>query len=444
MTSAPGAEDPRPQRCPELVPLDATQTTYLARARRLLSQEDWEDVAQGLNLLSALDDPQLWAVVAEGLRVEGERVQHVEIGPGEIRTRVKPDNQNNAALWVAREVGLLDDVVRLDLSREHGLTGTNRPGDLQPLAGLERLDDLTLECDATDLSALAETPSLRTIRLSSPSGRARHPRRATETDLRPLARLPALERLEIQLETTDLKALSAATSLVRLNVRSRRLNDIRTLADLPNLRRLDLSSFVLADLDPLQHLRALTELTLNLRALKDIRSLRDLHHLEMLSMANCAALTDLSPLEKLPRLHALRLTRVAPNLSLSGLAGHPALERLYISRWRGSDLTPLASMSTLEQLRLVRTDFSSVAPLAGLPTLRRLTLRACTRLTDLTGLGRLPALTDLLISDCPALTDLSGLQGMSSLKSLRLTGTPVPSAQIIALRDALPDTTIYA
>ena len=431
------------------MPLDTTQTAYLARARRLLSQEDWEDVAQGLNLLSALDDPQLWAIVADGVRLGGEHFQHLEIRPGEIRTRVKPDNQNNAALWVAREVGLLDDVTRLDLSREYGLTGAHHPGDLQPLAGLPRLEVLRLAGDVTDLSPLAETPSLRTIRITPPRGRVRRGRAATKTDLRPLARLPVLESLDLHIETTDLQGLSTATSLVRLNVRSRRLNDIRTLGGLPNLRKLHLSSPVLAHLEPLHHLRALAFLTLHLRSLKDIRCLVDLHHLAMLSMVHCASVTDLSPLKNLPGLRSLRLRRVAPNLSLDGLMGHPALKQLTIARWRGADLTPVASLLTLEDLRLVRVDVSSVAALAGLPRLKRLTLKGCTRLTDLTGLGDLPVLTDLVISDCPALTDLSGLHPSSpwakpSLQTLRLAGTAVPSAQILELRKRLPHTTIHA
>ena len=431
------------------MPLDATQTTYLAQARRLLSQDDWESVAQGLNLLSALDDPQLWAIVANGVGLGGRHLKHLEIGPGEIRTWVKPDNQNNAALWVAREVGLLDDVRRLDLSRKHGLPGANHPGDLQPLAGLPRLEALHLACDAADLRPLAETTSLHTIRITPPRIRVRRGRAATETDLQPLARLPVLESLDLHIETTDLQGLSTATSLVRLNVRSRRLNDIRALGGLPNLRKLHLTAPALVNLEPLHHLRALAFLTLQLRALRDLRCLTELHHLAMLSMGFCERVTDLSPLQRLPGLRSLRLRHVAPNLSLDGLMGHPALRQLIIARWRGADLTPVASLPTLEDLRLIHVDASSVAPLAGLPRLERLTLKGCTRLTDLNGLGDLPQLTDLVISDCPALTDLSGLHPSSpwaqpSLQVLRLDGTAVPPAQVLALRRRLPQAIIQA
>ena len=99
--------------------------------------------------------------------------------------------------------------------------------------------------------------------------------------------------------------------------------------------------------------------------------------------------------------------------------------------------------------RLVHVDASSVAPLAGLPRLERLTLKGCTRLTDLTGLGDLPKLTNLVISDCPALTDLSGLHPSSpwakpSLQVLRLAGTAVPPAQVLELRRRLPQAIIQA
>ena len=99
------------------MPLNKEQKKQLAKVRKLLSSSLWADVHQALVILTALNDPQLWALLGKGLSLASSwrSSNYIEVGIGEIKTRVKAEHRYSVALWAAREVGMLDQLTVLDL-----------------------------------------------------------------------------------------------------------------------------------------------------------------------------------------------------------------------------------------------------------------------------------------------------------------------------------------
>lgn len=200
---------------------------------------------------------------------------------------------------------------------------------LEPLAAVETLKTLSIEAAAVaELSSLAALPHLRELAL-----------RRCRGELRALAgftRLHALElsaHAEVELLGLDaLAPLAELTELRELDLGDAGWSDVLALANLSALERLDLRSSEVVRLDPLRDLSALREL--NLRG--------------------CTGLSDLGPLAGLTRLEHLRLgyTRVR-------------------------DLRPLAKLEQLTTLELAGTPVSELSPIFQLPSLRKLDLKAC-------------------------------------------------------------------
>ena len=217
--------------------LDKEQRRQLASVRKLLRAVEWPDVQQGIHLLQALDDPQLWAVMQGGLRIT--KSHRLLISDGELQRRVRIAHRLSVAVWVAHHAGWLRDCTALQLFT----SPSTILSDLRPLAGLERLTALTISCcqaivdlaplgtltglETLDLShceiiptlaPLAGLPSLRTLNLSGLS---------TIVDLAPLATLPCLE-------TLDLSYCEALPTLAPLaGLPSLRTLSLRTCIDLP-------------------------------------------------------------------------------------------------------------------------------------------------------------------------------------------------------------------
>ncbi len=90
-------------------PVDRKQ---LAELRKLLGQSDAAAVWQGIDLLRALDDPALWATLAEGASVDAEGEVHTPSG-SEIHKRVRAGLRASVAVWVLSASGRLAYTRRL-------------------------------------------------------------------------------------------------------------------------------------------------------------------------------------------------------------------------------------------------------------------------------------------------------------------------------------------
>ena len=131
-----------------------------------------------------------------------------------------------------------------------------------------------------------------------------------------------------------------------------KVRDVAPLANLTNLRSLDLSSTQVSDVTPLVNLTNLRSLDLSSTQVSDVTPLVNLTNLTSLNLRG-AQVSDVAPLANLTNLTSLNL-----------------------SRTQVSDVAPLANLTNLTSLDLSRTQVSDVAPLANLTNLRSLGLRA--------------------------------------------------------------------
>lgn len=196
--------------------------------------------------------------------------------------------------------------------------------------------------------------------------------------------------------------------------------DLAGLECLTDLEGLSLYAAEETSLSGLSELSELASLGLQGPGVKDLSVLGGLAHLEELALSD----TGLETLESLPEsIGLVRLGLVRMEVSdLAPLSKSSELERLVISDSPVSDLTPLAALPRLEELELHHTAIGPSSVLDGFPALERLDLREneLEQLPDLTGLG---ALVSLDVSD-NALTSLAGIGG-PGLASLRSRGNPI-------------------
>ena len=116
--------------------LSTTQRKHLAAIRRLLKSSTWSDVKQGLALLDASDDAEIWEVMSEGISISEDG--SLSLAAGEVKARVKVASRENVALHVARHMGLLSKLTTLNLR------GSRTLSDLSPLRGLHNLVEIDL------------------------------------------------------------------------------------------------------------------------------------------------------------------------------------------------------------------------------------------------------------------------------------------------------------
>ena len=154
----------------------------------------------------------------------------------------------------------------------------------------------------------------------------------------------------------------------------------------------------------------------------DLKPLAELTNLRVLELTNYD-ITDLTPLTGLTQLDDLYLDRItleeAPAPDLTPLAGLTNLFYLTLSRNSIEDVTPLAGLTNLRTLNLDKTWIGDITPLAGLTNLRTLNLDK-TWIDDITPLAGLTELESLDLSDNP-IADIAPLTGLTKLGVLNLS-----------------------
>ncbi len=117
-----------------------------------------------------------------------------------------------------------------------GLGGIPPLGDLTPLGGLAKLEQLQLAYDRlTNISSLSRLKELKTIDLSATS--------LTDEQLEHLSGLTKLTALDLrQNRLTDVSALAGLTQLAYLTLNDNQLTDASPLMTLKKLKRLNLNN----------------------------------------------------------------------------------------------------------------------------------------------------------------------------------------------------------
>ena len=236
-------------------------------------------------------------------------------------------------------------------------------------------------------------------------------------DIRLLSRLTQLEELDIwNNQISDIGPLAGLKQLITLGIFDNPINDFGPLAGLVQLQRLRVSVQRINDLHRHVDLRQLESLQLSGSGnrIEDLRLLANLTQLRVLDVAY-AQVRDLSFLERLTQLEWLGLGRNEIS-DLKPLANLTQLEWLGLDRNEISDLKPLANLTQLRWLNLGRNQISDLRPLAGLTQLRTLYLWI-NQIRDVTPLAGLVKLEILQLKDNP-IQDASPLAALTRLRDV--------------------------
>lgn len=279
--------------------LTAKEQKTLTRLRQALKAPDPDTRASGYELLGALDNPALTQELARGVSVDANGTIILDASARRRAHLRSPELRSWSALQVLRADGALEQVTILDVPEL---------ADLSVLAGLPALRHLRVQLlpDA-DLSALRTLPALtelviigtgrpepldlRPLSALTALRRLALHRLRTPPDLTPLRALRTVEELDLSLKSAtshplDLRFLKGMSNLQRLWLDNRAsLKNLETMASLPNLRKLSLSSSATESLAPLKGCTQLEELWMpGAKQLLDLRAVLALPRLRLLRM----------------------------------------------------------------------------------------------------------------------------------------------------------------
>jgi internalin A len=240
-------------------------------------------------------------------------------------------------------------------------------------------------------------------------------------DLGPLARLTALQSLDLDLSEVDnLAPLAQLTALQSLDCSFTQVADLAPLARLTALRSLKCGSTRVADLAPLARLTALQSLDCSQTQVADLAPLARLTALQSLNCKD-TQVADLAPLARLTALRSLNCsqTQVADLAPLSRLT---ALQSLDCNFTQVADLAP-ATLTALRSLRCDRTKLTDLSRLHDFPALAQveanfLRLGAISRIWVESVRASKLVLYDTYVRDIPA-GILSNSDGDNCLPALR-------------------------
>ena len=296
---------------------------------------------------------------------------------------------------------------KLTLSLTGTILGRSQVIDLEPLAKLSNLTQLTLDLSGSQVS-----------------------------NLESLAKLSNLTQLTLDLSFTPVSNLEPLTKLsnltqLTLNLTNSKVRNLEPLAKLSNRTQLTLDlSYDEVSLEPLAKLSNLTQLRLDLGASEDINlePLAKLSNLTLLTLDfSTNKVSNLEPLAKLSNLTHLTLdlngsqvSNLEPLAKLSNLT----LLSLDLSYGEVSSLEPLAKLSNLTQLtlNLTTSQVSNLEPLAKLSNLTLLTLDlSASEVRNLEPLVKFSNRTQLTLSlSARQVTNLEPLAKLSNLTQLTL------------------------
>ncbi len=334
------------------------------------------------------------------------------------------------------------------------LSVTGAP-DLSPLAHLTKLENLFLSTSATDLSVLKNLAELRHLYLGS---------FRKGSDLSPLAHLTKLERLEIRGNATrgdNAGLLSPAESyqtkiqlqvdilafgwtfdpiprLVQVTVSP--VSDLSPLANLTNLKRLDILFSQVSDLSPLANLTNLERIDISYSQVSDLSPLANLTNLKRLGIAY-NQVSDLTPVENLTNLERLdfSINKVSDLIPVRNLT---QLKELYFTANQVSNITLVRNLTQLERLYFSINKVSGLTPVRNLTQLKKLYF-SINQISDLTPVRALPNLEELRAEDNP-LSTTSLNEHIPALQSRGVDvsfspGYIAPNTDILSPEDVSPD-----
>ncbi len=200
--------------------------------------------------------------------------------------------------------------------------------------------------------------------------------------------------------------------LASFALKDRQLSDLRPIAQLKNLKKLELTANRILDISLLAKLESLEELTLSNNY--DFQTKKNLPY-------------DLSILRYLPKLRVLNLMGNSGNLDVSGIPWE-SLGQLEVLNLAENSNTidwssiPFESLSKLRRLVIADSGVTDISFLVRAPNLESIDMRN-NSIRDISVLSQLPSLQDLDLTQ-NLIEDFSSLSSLTELKQLRALANP--------------------
>lgn len=192
----------------------------------------------------------------------------------------------------------------------------------------------------------------------------------TSTIVRILKSFKSITTIDISnnLTLNNLKPIAELTEVVKLNLSNTLISDLTPVRNLNKLEELICSGSAVSNLNQLIYNVSLVSIDISNTAVADADIISNFRFIEKLNISH-TAITDISPLSKLQQLSQLKMegTLVADFTTLSGMSNISDLDLSNSDLW---DISTLDTITSLQILNIDSTHVSNIATLSKLPNLR--------------------------------------------------------------------------
>lgn len=237
-------------------------------------------------------------------------------------------------------------------------------------------------------------------------------------------------------DSVDLNDIKDITAINELDLsKNKYIQTIEPLAQLINLKLLNLSETNVGDLTPIRNLTELVELNLSRTKIFDLSPLKYSNKLLRLNI-NHTEIRSIEVVEKMPEMQNLemRATHVIDFAPVSNLTG---LLNLDMEGTQISNLSPIANLVQLMELNVSATRIQDLNPIKGFKNLQTLDLDS-TRIRNIKALNALESL-EILYANYTLISDLSPLQKLVNLERIYCDQTPVNKSMADSFMAANPN-----
>ncbi len=310
---------------------------------------------------------------------------------------------NGQSLIVESDNQVLSEEVtqgKVETSEKHYATGVGKsnPTDIVNIPDENFKNELRdqLGKAPTEEITVADMEGLTELMLSNAMGS-----RPSFSDLTGIEYAVNLKKLDIgSNDVKDLNPIKNLTKLEFLEIYINDIEDLSPLANLTNLKRLDAYGNQISDLTPLSGLTNLTIINVGINNISDITPLSNLNNLNYLDI------------------YTNNIT------SLSGVENMSNLLGINFSNNQITDLSPLENDKTLLTINGSNNTIDNVDVLQNLNKLEYLDLKN-NNISDITQIQNLRNLESLYLNNNNNIEDVSALKNLSSLKYLYLDNNAI-------------------
>ncbi|CEK32701.1 ChW repeat-containing protein,Internalin-A precursor,Leucine Rich repeats (2 copies) (plasmid) [[Clostridium] sordellii] len=232
------------------------------------------------------------------------------------------------------------------------------------------------------------------------------------------SKLKLLKRLNLRSSSiTNLEGIEYCTNLTHLEANNNQISDISVLSKLSNLTHLELNKNQISNISALSNLTNLTDLSLSENRISDVSELSNLTKLTTLYLSK-NQISNISALSNLTNLTTLSLNVNNRISDISALSNLTNLTALYLSDNKISDVSILSNLTKLTNLNLANNKVNDISVLSNLTNLTDLSL-GNNLISDISSLTKLTNL-NLITLQFNRISDISALSNLTNLTYLNL------------------------